>query len=214
MPAPQLQRRPEVAAIRDLELAARALVAGLRHGRHASPLVGAGPEVWGVRPYRQGDDAAQVDWRRSARVDRLYSRERVDASQTQALVVVDASRSMAVGHATGMPTKIEVARIVAAAFVTLLIEQGDTVGLTRRRPRQRFASAGGRGPSRPRAARGIVGSRGHGSGDAVGADRARRGPSPPSVAGHRPVGRMGTAQPTPRRCGGPRRAATTWRRCT
>jgi uncharacterized protein (DUF58 family) len=129
VPAPELQRRPEVAAIRDLELAARALVAGLRHGRHTSPLLGAGPEIWGVRPYRQGDDAAQVDWRRSARGDRLYSRERVDTSQTQALVVVDASRSMAVGHAAGMPTKIEVARIVAAAFVTLLIEQGDTVGL-------------------------------------------------------------------------------------
>ena len=58
MGAPELQRRPEIAAVRDLEIAARAAVAGLRHGRHAQPLVGAGPEVWGVRPYRQGDDAA------------------------------------------------------------------------------------------------------------------------------------------------------------
>jgi uncharacterized protein (DUF58 family) len=124
-----LQRRPEVAALRDLEIAARALVAGLRHGRHVGPLIGAGPEVWGVRPYRQGDDAAQVDWKRSAHGDRLYSRERVDTSQTQALVVVDASRSMGVGHAPGAPSKIEIARVVAAAFVTLLVEQGDTVGL-------------------------------------------------------------------------------------
>jgi uncharacterized protein (DUF58 family) len=127
--APDLQRRPELAAIRDLEVAARALVAGLRHGRHASPLIGAGPEIFGVRPYRQGDDAAQVDWKRSARGDRLYSRERVDTSQTQALVVVDVSRSMGVGHAAGRPSKLEVARLAAAGLVMLLVEQGDTVGL-------------------------------------------------------------------------------------
>ena len=129
MPAPDLQRAPEVAAIRALEIAARALVAGLRHGRHAGPLLGAGPEIWGVRPYRQGDDAAQVDWKRSARSDRLYSRERVDTSQTQALVIVDVSGSMGVGHADGQPTKLEVAKVVAAGLITLLVEQGDTVGL-------------------------------------------------------------------------------------
>ena len=129
MAAPDLQRRAEVAAIRDLEIAARTLVAGLRHGRHAGPLLGAGPEIWGVRPYRQGDDAAQVDWKRSARGDRLYSRERVDTSQTQALVVVDVSRSMGVGHTEGQPAKLEVAKVVAAGLLTLLVEQGDTVGL-------------------------------------------------------------------------------------
>jgi uncharacterized protein (DUF58 family) len=129
VPARDLQRRPEVAAIRDLEVAARVLVAGLRHGRHAGPLVGAGPEIFGVRLYRQGDDAAQVDWKRSARGDRLYSRERVDTSQTQALVVVDVSRSMGVGHGSGQPSKLDVARLVAAGLVTLLVEQGDTVGL-------------------------------------------------------------------------------------
>jgi uncharacterized protein (DUF58 family) len=127
--APDFLRRSEVAAIRDLEIAARALVAGLRHGRHAAPLLGAGPEIWGVRPYRQGDDATQVDWKRSARGDRLYSRERVDTSQTQALVVVDVSRSMGVGHTEGRPTKLEVTKVIAAGLITLLIEQGDTVGL-------------------------------------------------------------------------------------
>jgi uncharacterized protein (DUF58 family) len=127
--APDLQRRSEVAAIRDLEIAARALVAGLRHGRHAGPLLGAGPEIWGLRPYRQGDDAAQVDWKRSARGDRLYSRERVDASQTQALVVLDVSRSMVVGHTDAGPTKLDVSKVVAAGLITLLVEQGDTVGL-------------------------------------------------------------------------------------
>ena len=58
-----------------------------------------------MRLYRQGDDAAQVDWKRSARGDRLYSRERADTSHTQAVLVVDASRSMGVGHGTGEPSK-------------------------------------------------------------------------------------------------------------
>ena len=82
-----------------------------------------------MRLYRQGDDAAQVDWKRSARGNRLYSRERADSSQTQALVVIDASRSMGVGHRPGQPAKFELARVTAAALVTLLVEQGDTVGL-------------------------------------------------------------------------------------
>lgn len=129
MAGQNLQRRPEVAAIRDLEIAARALVAGLRHGRHVGPLLGAGPEIFGVRPYRQGDDAAQVDWKRSARGDRLYSRERVDTSQTQALVVVDVSRSMGAGHHAGQSSKLDVARLVAAGLVMLLVEQGDSVGV-------------------------------------------------------------------------------------
>lgn len=115
--------------MRDLELAARAAVAGLRHGVHGTPLLGAGPEVWGVRPYRQGDDAGQVDWKRSARGDRLYSRQRADTSATQALLVVDASRSMGVGHAAGGESKLDVARTAAAALALLLVEQGDTVGL-------------------------------------------------------------------------------------
>ncbi|MGE0359647.1 MAG: DUF58 domain-containing protein [Vicinamibacterales bacterium] len=129
MATPDLQRRGEIAAIGDLEVAARVVAAGLRHGRHAAPLVGAGPEVWGLRPYRQGDDAAQVDWKRSARGDRLYSRERVDASHTQALLVVDTSRSMAAGHRHGEPSKLDVARVAAAALAMLLVDQGDTVGL-------------------------------------------------------------------------------------
>ena len=129
MIAPDLQRRPEVAAVRELALAAAALVTGLRHGRHAQPLVGAGPEVWGVRPYRQGDDAAQVDWKRSARGDRLYSRERADTSHTQAVLIVDGSQSMAVGHRAGEASKFEIAQVIAAALGTVLVEQGDTVGL-------------------------------------------------------------------------------------
>lgn len=129
MSAPDLLRRREVAAVRDLELAARAALAGLRHGVHATPLLGAGAEVWGLRPYRQGDDAGQVDWKRSARGDRLYTRLRADTSSTQAILVVDASRSMGVGHASGGESKLDVARTAAAALALLLVEQGDTVGL-------------------------------------------------------------------------------------
>ena len=208
MLAPDLQRRPEVAAVRELALAAAALVAGLRHGRHAQPLVGAGPEVWGVRPYRQGDDAAQVDWKRSARGDRLYSRERADTSHTQAVLIVDASRSMGVGHRAGEPSKLEIAQVVAAALGTLLVEQGDTVGLYAATAPETWLGPGGG------AHHGHVHRRGAGAARAVrrrAAVARRRGggrAAAPALVAGRALGRLGWSRlrrgAAPRRGGRPR----------
>ena len=64
-----------VAAIDDLELAARGIVEGLRVGGHRSPLHGYGAEFQQHRPYRTGDDLKALDWKVYARSDRLYTRQ-------------------------------------------------------------------------------------------------------------------------------------------
>ena len=84
-----------VAAIDDLELAARIVVEGMRTGGHRSPFHGYTTEFRQHRPYRAGDDLKYLDWKLYARSDRLYIkvfREEVDLF---AYVFIDASASMA-----------------------------------------------------------------------------------------------------------------------
>ena len=88
--------RPSVvAAIDDLELAARLVVEGLRTGQHRSPLHGYSAEFSQHRPYRAGDDLKYLDWKLLARTDRLYSRQFRETTNMAVMIVLDASASMA-----------------------------------------------------------------------------------------------------------------------
>ena len=127
-----------VAAIGDLELAARLVVEGLRSGEHRSPFHGFTADFSQHRPYRAGDDLKHLDWKVLARTNRLYTRQFSETTNFAAILVVDASASMnyppadatARGGATGAPvSKFEYSRIVAAALAYLIIDHGDAAGL-------------------------------------------------------------------------------------
>jgi uncharacterized protein (DUF58 family) len=116
-----------VAAIRDLELAARLVVDGIRAGGHRSPLHGYSAEFQQHRPYRAGDDLKHLDWKLLARTDRLYSRQFRETTSLGAMIVLDTSASMAFPP-QGV-SKFRYATIVAAAMAYLISTQGDAVGL-------------------------------------------------------------------------------------
>jgi uncharacterized protein (DUF58 family) len=138
-----------VAAIDDLELAARLVVEGLRSGEHRSPFHGFTAEFSQHRPYRAGDDLKHLDWKVLARTNRLYTRQFSETTNLSAMLVVDASASMnfplpggagvtragahdgAGGAASGagQVSKFEYARVVAAALAYLIIDRGDAAGL-------------------------------------------------------------------------------------
>jgi uncharacterized protein (DUF58 family) len=84
----------ELLSLRDLELATRTTVEGLRQGLHRSPFHGYSAEFSQYRHYRPGDDLKYVDWKAFARTDRLYTRQFRETTNMAALFVVDASRSM------------------------------------------------------------------------------------------------------------------------
>lgn len=118
--------RPEVvAAIDDLELAARLIVEGSRSGHHRSPFHGFSNEFSQYRAYRPGDDLKYLDWKLLARTDRLYTRQFRETTNMSVVLVVDTSASMAYGE----PSKFRYAVIMAAALAHLIINQGDAVGL-------------------------------------------------------------------------------------
>lgn len=116
-----------VAAIDDLELAARLIVEGLRSGEHRSPFHGYSAEFSQHRPYRAGDDLKYLDWKLLARTDRLYSRQFRETTNLSAMIVIDASASMAF-PADGV-SKFQYATLVAAALAWLIIDRGDAAGL-------------------------------------------------------------------------------------
>ena len=116
-----------VAAIDDLEVAARVVVEGLRAGGHRSPFHGYSAEFQQHRPYRAGDDLKYLDWKLLARTDRLYSKQFRETTSMSAMIVLDASASMAFPE-PGI-SKFRYASIVAASLAYLIASQGDAVGL-------------------------------------------------------------------------------------
>jgi len=116
-----------VAAIDDLELAARIIVEGLRTGGHRSPFHGYSTEFRQHRPYRVGDDLKYLDWKLFARSDRLYTRQFRETTNLSVMLALDASASMAFPE-QGV-SKFRYGQVVAAALAYLVSQQGHAVGL-------------------------------------------------------------------------------------
>jgi uncharacterized protein (DUF58 family) len=126
MSRPHVVTSSELQSLRDLELATKATVEGLRQGLHRSPFHGYSAEFSQYRHYRPGDDLKYVDWKVFARTDRIYTRQFRETTNLSALFVVDVSRSMDFGVGR---TKFDLARSIAAVLGALVLDQGDGAGL-------------------------------------------------------------------------------------
>jgi uncharacterized protein (DUF58 family) len=127
MSRPHVVTPAELSALRDLELATRTTVEGLRQGLHRSPFHGYSAEFSQYRHYRPGDDLKYVDWKLVARTDRVYTKQFRETTNMASAIVVDTSGSM---DFPGPPvTKFRYAVIAAAALAHLISGQGDAVGL-------------------------------------------------------------------------------------
>ena len=134
-----------LSSIRDLELVARVTVDGTVSGLHRSPFHGYTAEFSQYRHYRQGDDLKYIDWKLFARTDRLYTKQYRETTNMLAEVVVDASASMAYRGGAAV-SKLEYARMLAAALSYLVAGQGDAIGLVTfdEKLREYIAPRGGR----------------------------------------------------------------------
>jgi uncharacterized protein (DUF58 family) len=119
-----------VAAIDDLELAARRIVEGTRAGGNRSPFHGFSTEFRQHRPYRAGDDLKYLDWKLYGRSDRLYTRQFQETTNLSVMLVLDTSASMAFpDNGPDTVSKFRYATIIAAALAYLVADQGNMVGL-------------------------------------------------------------------------------------
>ncbi|MFG1477571.1 DUF58 domain-containing protein [Xanthobacter sp. V4C-4] len=123
-----LQAARLVAAMPRLVLDARRIASSVAHGLHGRRRSGIGENFWQYRRFLGGEPAARVDWRRSARDDHLYVREREWEAAHTVWIWPDLSPSM--DYATGRhPPKRERALVVAFALADLLVRGGERVGV-------------------------------------------------------------------------------------
>jgi uncharacterized protein (DUF58 family) len=105
--------------------AAATVVAGL-HGRRKA---GQGETFWQFRPFQSGEGASRVDWRRSARDDHLYVREREWEAAQAIHIFIDRSGSMDYRSQGAAATKGERAIVLGLALADMLVRGGERVAL-------------------------------------------------------------------------------------
>ena len=100
-------------------------------GVHGRRRPGQGDAFWQFRPYLPGDAAARVDWRQSAKSDRLFVRETEwEAAQTVSIWVDDAlSMDYRDAEHFRARSKNERASLLALALSVLFIKAGERVAL-------------------------------------------------------------------------------------
>lgn len=117
-----------LASIASLDLVAKTVVDGFVSGLHRSPDFGFSQEFAEYRPYVQGDDLRHVDWNLFARTDRCYLKRYEGETNSQLMILLDASNSMQ--YASRQPSKADYARYIAASLFYLAIHnQRDAAGI-------------------------------------------------------------------------------------
>ena len=119
----------DVARLGGIEIVAEGVVEGFLAGLHRSPFRGFSVEFTEHRAYQPGDELRYLDWRILARSDRLFVKQFEEETNLRAMVVVDASRSMAWRGAPDRLTKREYADRLAASLALILLRQRDATGL-------------------------------------------------------------------------------------
>jgi len=100
----------------------------IAQGLHGRRRAGSGEAFWQFRRYRPGDMASTIDWRKSARSDRLFIRENEWEAANTLWLWVNPSSSMTFQSHLSDVQKSDRAIILALALGSLLIRAGERIG--------------------------------------------------------------------------------------
>lgn len=112
-----------------LILEARRVASTVIHGLHGRRRAGPGENFWQYRRFMSGEPAQNVDWRRSARDDHLYVREREWEASHTVWIWPDRSPSMTFSSTLAKDSKLERVLVVAFALAEILVQGGERVGV-------------------------------------------------------------------------------------
>jgi uncharacterized protein (DUF58 family) len=112
-----------------LLLAAERIAATVEQGVHGRRRTGPGEVFWQYRPYYPGDELKRLDWRASAKTDRLYLRQLEWSASQSVYLWCDLSPSMDFASRRDLPTKAARALVLALALSSVLARAGERVGL-------------------------------------------------------------------------------------
>jgi uncharacterized protein (DUF58 family) len=126
-----LQHRAEQVAGRlpPLLVAAERVAATIAQGVHGRRRVGQGETFWQFRQYEPGDSAQRIDWRESAKSERLFVRETEWEAAQSVWLWRDASPSMDYASDPAFGTKRARAELLLVALAALLVRGGERIAL-------------------------------------------------------------------------------------
>lgn len=112
-----------------LLLAAERIAATVEQGVHGRRRTGPGEVFWQYRSYSPGDELRRLDWRASAKSDRLYLRQLEWSASQSVYLWCDLSPSMDYASRSDLPAKSERALVLTLALAAVLVRAGERVGL-------------------------------------------------------------------------------------
>ncbi len=121
------QARKCARALPPLVADAMAVAQAVQSGPYGLRRAGTGGDFWQFREYQGGESASAIDWKQSARGNKLYVREKERDISQNVNLWIDASLSMNDRSASGLPTKGEAAHILLLGLSYLLLQGGETV---------------------------------------------------------------------------------------
>lgn len=119
--------RARASSIPDLLVEARRVVNTVMNGWHGRRKRGPGENFWQFRPYVQGEPLSHIDWRRSARDDHTYVRDREWESAHTVWLWCDFSQSMLYRSQLSDVSKEARALVLMFALAELLSRSGERI---------------------------------------------------------------------------------------
>jgi len=117
----------QLAVAPDTLVRARGRPRGNPVGARARRVIGAGSELHQLREYIQGDSLARIDWKATARAQRLVTREFSEDQHLDVLVAIDAGRLSKVR--AGRLDRFGVYANVVARFAEIVVPNDDRIGM-------------------------------------------------------------------------------------
>ncbi|HEY7242341.1 MAG TPA: DUF58 domain-containing protein [Xanthobacteraceae bacterium] len=112
-----------------LILEARRISATVIHGLHGRRRAGPGENFWQYRRFFSGEPARRVDWRRSARDEHLYVREREWEAAHTVWLWPDRSPSMLFSSPLAQESKLDRTLVITFALAEILVQAGERIGV-------------------------------------------------------------------------------------
>ncbi len=120
--------RARAALIPDLLAESRHITNTVINGWHGRRKRGIGENFWQFRPWVEGEARTKIDWRRSARDDHVYIRDKEWEAAHTLWVWADNSPSMLYMSKRAQTAKQSRAMVIALALCELLARSGERVG--------------------------------------------------------------------------------------
>jgi uncharacterized protein (DUF58 family) len=125
----RLRAEEEAASLPALLARAEKAAASIASGEHAQRRPGTGEKFWQYREYDPSDRPQDIDWRQSAKGDRVFIREKERQTPQTALFWCQDNASMEYASRPAAATKRDAAQVICTALAILMTRAGEHVGL-------------------------------------------------------------------------------------